>query len=195
MLNSLLIKVCACLPPLKPVITRLWSRWIKGKGTQRRLSVGKSGVVTSLHTDAPILNSNAVESWAATTRAVDLEGIGQDGMGYTIIITGPKHNGSNTIAKRVQGLLRRRRKESLLESEAGMEQRSKGGPPPSHGIMASTTVRLQEQFNDSTGNVSETRSEYMNRVLNEEYMELEMDQAAIGLSDWSLLKVQTLDEK
>jgi len=116
-------------------------------------------------------------------------------MGYTIIITGPKHNGSNTIAKRVQGLLRRRRKESLLESEAGMEQRSKGGPPPSHGIMASTTVRLQEQFNDSTGNVSETRSEYMNRVLNEEYMELEMDQAAIGLSDWSLLKVQTLDEK
>jgi len=122
------------------------------------------------------------------SRTIDLEGIGVDGFGYTVTITGPKR----------QRRTLRMRTSKKREEEGELEGRQKGANSiqgqhlkPTFEVVTKKTFDVTEAFGYqglSEENLCPVSP--INQLRSFEEVEIGIEQAAAGLKDWSLLDTQ-----
>lgn len=81
--------MCSCAAPLSPHIARLWRR-LRGLPLKPRVRRAPKALEIVVKNTASCQDYEAVAEWAAImSRTIDIEGIANDGFGYSVTITGP----------------------------------------------------------------------------------------------------------
>jgi hypothetical protein len=81
--------MCSCAAPLSPHIARLWRR-LRGLPLKSRVRRTPKSLEIVVRKATYSQDYEAVAEWAAImSRTIDIEGIANDGFGYSVTITGP----------------------------------------------------------------------------------------------------------
>jgi hypothetical protein len=152
---------------------------IKQKASQATLSTKNSSKGTQSSAE---LNHEGVTSWQIFhSRTIDLEGIGEDGFGYTVTITGPPKR-RNKLVKSNPNL--RKSMEEGLRSPHSMERKNSKSIPLE--VTTEKTFQVTETFQDQRG-LSEKSSRWGSISQSQgQDLEEEIEKAAsgLGLKEW-----------
>jgi hypothetical protein len=185
------LQTCACAASLRPLIGYMY-RKCKGLSTeiQRTPSLEskpprsvKSNVPTTVSTELSSVGNDheGQTSWTSLmSRTIDLEGLGVDGFGYRVTITGPP---------RPKGLLRRgmSKAQRVRQSKQSRNAESAGDGEIIDQVVMETTFEVTEVFQDRNITQKFQRRDPSFQRQSHDDVEDSIERSANGLMDWSLL--------
>jgi len=116
--------MCSCAAPLSPHIARLWRR-LRGLPLKPRIRRTPKSLEIVVKKATFSQDYEAVAEWAAImSRTIDIEGIANDGFGYSVTITGPISASANP--RRRPSKLRKSASAQFQHSQAMKSRERKG---------------------------------------------------------------------